>query len=138
MRPHTEAHTLPYPADNKPRSWTAATKWENALHELVINAASDGQPRFRDDVWRDVFGRQKGLFSTPIGEDRTEWTIWLGHDALWDRVRTLSHIAVLKGQAKDDFKAAFDRIVTEGDGKWNEKGEVAMHGVTPFAWATRL
>lgn len=58
--------------------------------------------------------------------------------ALWERVRTLSHVAVLEGMAKEDFRGRFDRIVDGGDARWNEKGELAIHGVTPFAWTTRL
>lgn len=124
--------------DNKPRSWKATTNWEQQLHELVINAVTDGQPRFRDYVWREVFHQQQGLFTTPIGEDKTEWTIWLDREGVWDRVRTLSHVAMLQGEAREQFRAAFDRILAEGDGRWNEKKEIAMHGTTPFAWTTRL
>lgn len=132
----TTSHTW---TDNKPRSWKAATDWEQQLHELVINAATDGQPRFRDYVWREVFNQQQGrLFTTPIGDDKTEWTIWLGLEALWDRVRTLSHIAMLQGEERDRFRAAFDKIVKEGDGRWNEKGEVATHGATTFSWTSRV
>lgn len=124
--------------DNKPRAWKASTQWEQKLNELIIDAVTDGQPRFRENVWQDVFDRQKGLFATPIGHDSTEWTIWLSPDALWSRLRTLSHIAILEGSAADDFKAKVDGILKEGDCTWNEKGEVAVHGFTHFYWTPKL
>jgi SAM-dependent methyltransferase len=130
------------PPDNKPRAWKAATAWEQQLHELIINAATDGQPRFRDDVWWQVFDEQdkeKPLFTTPIGEDKdVEWNIWLSKDALWDRVHTLSHVSMLQGEARERFRAEFDRILEEGDGRWNDKKEVLVHGISPTAWTTRL
>lgn len=64
--------------------------------------------------------------------------MWLTQDLLWDRVRTLSHISILHEQGDTAFKQKLDEIVKGGDGKWNEKGEVAMHGITPFAWTTKL
>lgn len=45
---------------------------------------------------------------------------------------------MLQDQGDTVFKEKFDGIVKGGDGEWNEKGEVAMHGVTPFAWTTKL
>jgi len=128
---------------NKPKQWAATTQWEQSLHELVINAATDGQPRFRNYVWKDVFSLPsvQKLFSTPVEEDKTAWTVWLTEERLWDRVRTLSHVSMLLEQGdKEGFKEKFDSIVKgeANDGEWNERGEVAMHGVTPFAWTTKL
>lgn len=45
---------------------------------------------------------------------------------------------MLVEQGDTDFKRRLDEIVKEGDGEWNEKGEIAMHGKTPFTWTTKL
>ncbi|KAF4124033.1 tRNA G46 methylase TrmB [Geosmithia morbida] len=123
---------------NKPPAWTAASNYEQKLNELILSISRDGQPRFRDYKWKDVFDTQTGLFSTPIGEDGIEWTIWLSHQALWERVQTLSHVALLRGADADDFKEKFDDLAKAGDGQRNDKGEVAIHGKTVLAWTTRL
>jgi len=36
------------------------------------------------------------FFSLPLGEDSVKWTVWLTKDAIWERFRTLSHIANLE------------------------------------------
>ena len=140
--------------DNKPADWKATTGWEQKLNDLIFTLTSDGQTRFRDNAWRDVFERQldgnplsaiRGvltdrmpLFSLPLGEDSVPWTVWLTDEALWLRLRTLSHIAVLQETAKEEFYEKFRSIVREGDVERNEKGEIAVHGVTFFAWTSRL
>lgn len=143
--------------DNKPKHWQASTPWEQSLNELVFSLGTDGQPRFRDFVWKDVFdrqldsnplkavkdvvlegGRKMPLFSVPVGEEKVPFTVWLTPEAVWNRIRTLSQIAVLEGAAAKGFKDRFDEILAgETVGK-NEKGEVALHGVTYFAWTSRL
>ena len=141
-------------ADNKPAAWSATTSWEQKLNDLIYSLGSDGNPRFRDDEWRAVFDRQLNpnpinaildvlsdkmpLFSLPIGEDSVRWTVWLSDEALWLRFQTLSQISVLQGQAKEEFQAKFQQILREGDVERNEKGELALHGVTFFAWTSRL
>jgi hypothetical protein len=37
------------------------------------------------------------MFSLPLGEDKVTWTVFLDEGALWERLRTLSHVAVLEG-----------------------------------------
>ncbi|OLN95943.1 putative methyltransferase C25B8.09 [Colletotrichum chlorophyti] len=142
---------------NKPQSWKASTPWEQSLNELVFSLGTDGQPRFRDFVWKEVFDRQLDtnplravrdavlegdggmpLFSVPIGEERVPFVVWLTPEALWNRFRTLSQVAVLEGAEAVRFKEKFDDIL-KGEGvEKNEKGEVALHGVTYFAWTSRL
>lgn len=34
----------------------------------------------------------------PLGENREEWTVWLGKEAVWDRYRTLGQVAMLEGE----------------------------------------
>lgn len=81
---------------------------------------------------------EEPLFSDPISTDRVSFAVWLTLDGLWDRVNTLSWIAVLEGNDRKVYREKFERIVKEGDGKWNEKGEVEVHGCTFYAWTTRL
>lgn len=122
-----------------------------------MGAHADGQPRFRDFVWKDVFdrqldsnplravadvvfegGRKMPLFSVPIGEEKVPFTVWLTEEAVWNRLRTLSQVAVLEGERAAAFKAKFDEILKGETVERNEKGEVALHGVTFFAWTSRL
>ncbi|KAF6839920.1 putative SAM dependent methyltransferase [Colletotrichum plurivorum] len=142
---------------NKPQHWKASTPWEQSLNELVFSLGSDGQPRFRDFVFKDVFdrqldsnplravaevvlegGRKMPLFSVPVGEERVPFVVWLTPEALWNRLRTLSQVAVLQGEQATAFKDSFDKILSGETVEKNEKGEVALHGVTYFAWTSRL
>lgn len=124
-------------ADNKPAAWQAANKWGQALHELILSLPTGGQPRFRDDVWRQVFNGQT-LFSTPLDEEKTPWTVWLELEALWDRVNTLSQVAILEGEERTSFRKRFDDIVKGGDAEWNGKHEVGVHGVTFYTWTSKV
>jgi hypothetical protein len=38
------------------------------------------------------------MFSLPLGQDQVKWHVWLEEEALWNRLRTLSHFAVLDGE----------------------------------------
>jgi ubiquinone/menaquinone biosynthesis C-methylase UbiE len=143
--------------DNKPKHWPATTPWEESLNQLVHSLESDGQQRFRQFLWKDVFdaqvpsnpvetaanflvpGSNKGpFFSVPIGEDSEPWVVWLDPEALWKRLATLSQVAMLKGEALDKFRARFDEIMGEPSVETNDKGEVAVHGKTYFAWSSRV
>ena len=77
-------------------------------------------------------------FSLPIGEEMEKWTIWLSDEALWSRFNTLSQVAVLKGEERDEFVKRFKDVLRGEDVERNEKGEIAVHGVTYFAWTDRL
>lgn len=63
---------------------------------------------------------------------------WLTKDRLWDRVNTLSQVVTLQGESKEAFRARFDDILRDGDGKWNAKGEVEFHGVAVYVWTASL
>ncbi|PNY24651.1 methyltransferase-like [Tolypocladium capitatum] len=127
---------------NQPRRWTGSTEWEQAMKELILSLPPGGPPRFRDDKWREVFDRQsraaKPLFSTPAGEERLPFTVRLSKERLWDRINTLSQVAVLEGTDRAAFVARFEQILKDGDGNWNGKGEVEFHGTTSSTWTTRL
>lgn len=143
--------------DNKPKHWEASTPWEQSLNELVFGLGTDGQPRFRDFVWRDVFdrqldpnplravaevvlegGRKMPRFSVPVGEEKVPFTVWLTPEAVWNRLRTLSQVAVLGGAGARAFRERFDEIMRGETVERNERGEVALHGVTYLAWTSRL
>lgn len=142
--------------DNKPKAWKATTVWEQQLNDLVYSLPEDGNPRFRHYEWRRVFDEQ-GLksnplqalrdtlvttdrltrFSLPLGEDRIPFTVWLSDEALWNRLTTLSQIAILKDDDRVQVRAKFDEIVKGSSVERNEKGEIAVHGFTYYAWTNR-
>lgn len=144
LPPPPESHSAysPPSTDNQPEKWTATTRWEQELKELVLGLDAAGPPRFRDDQWWHVFDRQSHvaspIFSTPIGQEKLPFKQWLSKGGLWDRVNTLSQVFTLQGESKEAFKARFAEILRDGDGRWNAKGEIEFHGVTVYAWTTRL
>jgi hypothetical protein len=110
-----KGHRLTSLSDNTPLSYPTSSAWATKLRDYVFSleeANNDHQPRFRNEQWRDVFENQvsltpftaalaggiNSLFSLPLGEEKVKWHVWLDQEALWSRVRTLSHFAVLKGE----------------------------------------
>lgn len=77
-------------------------------------------------------------FSVPIGEDSVPFTVWLTEEALWKRLSTLSQVAVLDGDELSRFRARLAEMLREESVERNDKGEVALHGKTFFAWTSRL
>ncbi|KAH6898486.1 S-adenosyl-L-methionine-dependent methyltransferase [Thelonectria olida] len=127
---------------NRPESWPATTEWERELEILSFSGHFDEQPRFRHLQWLEIFEQQakaeQPLFSTPLGTDRVRWSVWLTRGSLWDRINTLSWNAVREGESRLEFEEKFDEILKNGDGNWNDKGEVEVHACTFFAWSERL
>ena len=64
--------------------------------------------------------------------------MWLTEDALWSRLSTLSQIAVLQGEEKGAAVKAFKKAMQGDDVERNGDGEIALHGVTYFAWTDRI
>jgi hypothetical protein len=128
--------------DNQPESWPAPTGWEKELLDLNFNEKADNEPRFRHQVWMQVFERQakaeKPFFSTPIETDKVPWSVWLTPEALWDRFNTLSWNALREGEERRLFREKYDKIVKEGGGEFNDKGEIELHGCTFIVWVSRL
>lgn len=97
-------------------------------------------------AWQDVFTNQPQpqppRFSVPLGEDAVAWTHWLTEEALWRRINTLSHVALLAAEEDGAGKRAGERVFREamamGDVVRNEEGEVECHGRTYFAWTGRV
>ncbi|KAI1504294.1 methyltransferase domain-containing protein [Biscogniauxia marginata] len=138
---------------NKPVAWKATTKWEQKLNDFLWSL-DDGLPRFRHQKWKEIFDNQLAFnpvqiikdsltnqlpkFSLPIGEQTLQWTVWLNEDALWSRFNTLSQVAILKGEKREAAIKLFKETVQGDDVERNEKGEIAVHGVTYFFWTDRL
>ena len=155
--------------DNAPLSWTPTTKWEAKIKDITWSF-DDKHPRFRHEQWRKVFDKQLSstpftiqmadpLFSLPLGEDSVKFTDWVSKEGIWERYRTISHIAVLEGEqmevsrvlSVDKFwldgrlmvptqtvKRKVFEAMEEDDVEMNEKGEVALHGQTVFYWTTAV
>ncbi|KAI5290573.1 hypothetical protein KEM54_001151 [Ascosphaera aggregata] len=88
---------------NAPQEWTPTTPYESKLKEIIWSL-HDNENRFRHGKWRAVFDRQgqkspaasgnsRRLFQYPIEEDAIPFTTHLQKDDVWNRMRTLSHIA---------------------------------------------
>ncbi|KAI1433638.1 S-adenosyl-L-methionine-dependent methyltransferase [Xylaria sp. CBS 124048] len=131
---------------NKPRNWPATTAWEQKLNDFILSF-DDGLPRFRHQKWQEVFESQTPAdvladnlprFSFPLGEETIRWALWLSEEALWARINTLSHIAILKGNEKQAAVKMFKDIIQSDDVERNGKGEMAIHGVTYCAWTAKV
>ncbi|KAJ3486890.1 hypothetical protein NLG97_g6525 [Lecanicillium saksenae] len=123
-------------------AWKTSTEWENSIKQQILQLPDMGPTRFRDEKWPLVFEQQaknaSPMFSTPIETASVPFTLWLKPDALWDRINTLSQVSILEGADRDAFVTGFNKAVKEGDGDWNDKGEISFHGHTFYAWTSRL
>jgi len=131
----------------------STTEWEQKLKDIIWRY-NDGHPRFRDLKWKDIFEQQLDTtplqtlrdtfshklpqFSLPLGEEDIKWTVWLTEEGLWDRYSTLSQIANLEAGEKEKVKTEVSEALRGSDVERNEKGEVALHGMTYFAWTSRI
>ncbi|KAI0889723.1 S-adenosyl-L-methionine-dependent methyltransferase [Annulohypoxylon maeteangense] len=138
---------------NKPHSWPSTTKWEQKLNDFIYSL-DDGLPRFKHQKWKDVFEQQlpatplqalkdtftDGMpkFSLPRGEDIVKWTVWLSEEELSLRLNTLSQIAIFKGDERDAWNRLLKETLEGDDVERNEKGQIAVHGITFFTWTDRL
>jgi hypothetical protein len=89
-------------------------------------------------VIRNTFTDHLPRFSLPLGENSVRWTTWLSEEALWARLNTLSQIAILKGEDREAAVQLFKDTLQGVDVERNEKGEIAVHGATYFAWTDRI
>jgi len=138
---------------NAPVDWPSSSKWELELRKIV-SGLEDGQSRFRDMNWKQVFEEQQDTtpwqtlkdtfthnfpsFSLPLGEEKCSWDrVWLSDEKIWERYSTLSQIANLPDEQK---AAVHEQVLVElkKHGERNEQGEVALHGVTYMAWTSRV
>ncbi|CAK4034495.1 2-heptaprenyl-1 4-naphthoquinone methyltransferase like [Lecanosticta acicola] len=137
---------------NSPHDHKASTAWEQKLQDLTFRIAKesgDHEPRFRNAEWRKVFDEQVKMtpislltasedqvFSLPIGEHREVFEVALSRETLWERYRTLGHVAVLEGERREGVFKDFSEIVAEAE--TNEKGELVVHGNTYAFWTTKI
>jgi hypothetical protein len=122
---------------------------QQKLQDLILSF-DDNQPRFRHEKWRSVFDSQLSsnplslvtsadpLFALPLAENVEKWSVWLTEEALWDRLSTLSQIAVLEGEERDKVRSVIKEALNGDDVQRNEKGEVELHGMTVAAWTTKI
>lgn len=146
---------LPPTPDNKPIAWTASTTWASYLNAWIHTLATrDGNKRFRDMEWQAVFDAQLKTnplqvlrdtvagrlprFSVPLGQESVGWSHWLSEEALWARINTLSHVAVLEGEEKARGERVFREAMAMADVNRNARGEVECVGRTYLAWSDRL
>lgn len=87
---------------------------------------------------KDTFTQDLPKFSLPLGEDHVEWTVWLSDEAIWNRFGTLSAIAVMELEKKEQVKQKVLGSLKGMDAERNENGEVALHGKTYFFWTSRV
>ena len=94
--------------DNAPKDHASTTDYEAKLRDNTWSLDDDGV-RYRNMLWPKVFDEQlksdplsihsaEPLFSLPLGEHADKWEVRLSKEGFWDRYRTLSHIANLKGE----------------------------------------
>ncbi|KAG9244576.1 methyltransferase [Calycina marina] len=133
---------------NGAKAWETTSKWEQELKDIILET-NDGLPRFRDMKWKEAFEsqQQKTLltlyttypkFSLPLGEETIKWTVWLGDDAIWARFLTFSQIANQEDEEKEKIKQRVMKSLKDESTERNEKGEIAVHGVTYLAWTSRV
>lgn len=65
------------------------------------------------------------------------WTVWLGDEALYLRLRTLSQVAMLEGEAAEKFRERLDEILASSEVQRDDEGRVPVSGVTFYAVAKR-
>lgn len=119
-----------------------------------MSSLEDGKPRFRHMLWKQAFAEQKDTtpvqihkntitqsspkFSLPLREEQLKYVVWLTEEALWNRMTTLSNIANLQGEKREEVKRAVFDALKGDDVERNENGELAVHGTTYFAWISRI
>lgn len=74
---------------------------------------------------------------TPLVEKSFPWTVWVPVETLRLRMRTLSQVAVLEGEAKEEYEKRFDEIVGAEGVERDAEGRVPVSGVTFYACAKR-
>jgi len=148
-----DLRSLTFYPDNAPKEYSSTTKWEQKLKNIIASL-DDGHPRFRHMTWKQVFEKQQDttplqtlvdtfshhmpMFSLPLGEEDVKWTVWLDDEAVWSRYATLSMIANLDENRKEEVRKEVLDTLKEDGVERNARGEVAVHGMTYFAWTSRV
>lgn len=87
---------------------------------------------------KDIVSHNLPTFSLPLGEETVEWTVWMSEEAIWGRYTTLSQVANLDETKREEIRKQVSTVLKEGDTERNEKGEIALHGVTYLCWTSRV
>jgi len=134
---------------NQHQDHKATTTWEQTMQDYIWTQ-DDEQPRFRHQKWKQVFDEQirsgplaliigsEPLFSLPLAMHEDPWTVFLPKDKVWDRLATLSQIAILEGEERERVYKRFLDAVASEDTQKNEQGELAVHGGTIAAWTSKI
>ncbi|MCJ1406737.1 hypothetical protein MMC19_000805 [Ptychographa xylographoides] len=133
---------------NSRTDWVPTTGWEKKLKDIMWTF-DDKKPRFRHNEWATVFNEQlkstpltiqtaNPWFSMPLGEDSVKWTVWMTKDLIWERFRTISHIANLEGDKLEETRTKVYAAMSSSDVEVNEKGELGLHGQTVSSWTTAI
>ncbi|KAL8943650.1 MAG: hypothetical protein Q9216_000938 [Gyalolechia sp. 2 TL-2023] len=134
--------------NNAPKSWEPRSPWEATMKKIMWSY-DDQYPRFRHEQWRKVFDKQLSsnpfaiqaadpLFSLPLGEKAVEFVHWLRPEAVWDRFRSLSQIAVLEGAELSSVKDKVYAAMSASHVKRNGNGDLPLHGRVVYAWTSAI
>jgi hypothetical protein len=105
-------------------------EWKN-----IFDNQQDSTPL---QTLKDTFTQNLPTFSLPLGEDTIKWTVWLTEEGVWSRYSTLSQIANLEAERKEEVRESVFDALKGDDVERNDKGEIAVHGVTYLAWTSRV
>ncbi|EXJ96068.1 hypothetical protein A1O1_01194 [Capronia coronata CBS 617.96] len=125
---------------NAPKSWNIHPGWEFTMRDIIWSF-DDNSPRFRHEKWRQVFDDQAEsttLFRMPLAEDSVNFETCLQKDAVWSRLRTLSQLAVLEGEALEEVRKQFFESVNSANTETDESGRIVVHGRTVFFWTSKV
>lgn len=128
--------------------WEIYGGWEGEMRD-VMWSLEDGQDRFRDMKWKDIFGEQGRsnpislhagtlLFGLPIGEETFDFVRWLSKDDAWKAFQTYSQVANLDTTRLAEVEKTFWEAISASDTETDGQGRVAVHGKTYIAWTSSV
>ncbi|KAI5849956.1 S-adenosyl-L-methionine-dependent methyltransferase [Tricharina praecox] len=120
---------------NQSRIFECETAWESSMRDLNWQYTTDDALRFKDGLWRCVFAAGNDQPFNPVEERLFREVFWVGREGLWERLNTLSNIAIQGEKEKEELRTKFDRILDNaGDLERNDKDEFAVHSTCVIAW----
>ncbi|KAH9844443.1 Methyltransferase domain [Teratosphaeria destructans] len=134
---------------NAPRDHQATSKWEAKAQDIMFDL-EDNEPRFRHKIWREVFEEQsksspldlirakEQLFSLPLGEYQEPFETWLPKEKVWQRITTLSQVAMLRSADREHVRQTIMDALNGPDTTVNQEEEVAVHGSTYLVWTSKI
>ncbi|KAL1996246.1 hypothetical protein VTN49DRAFT_298 [Thermomyces lanuginosus] len=123
---------------NATRDETPSSHWELVVKDIIWNELDDSLPRFRHNVWRQVFTETgQTLFKAPVQETSVDDNYYASRQQIWERLRTLSQFSILEGEKLIDVKSRIDEALAREDVEVDEKGNVLVRSKTHAAWTRR-